>query len=364
VIQWGITLAVRHGRRPRWLIVSRGQARAIAAVLVAAVAAVVIVGTAAGTASHLWTEFKRPTAPAPGDQYFRLLSIAGSHRYQYWVVAVHAFDAHPWDGIGPGTFQYYWSQHQTLGEFVRNAHSLYIETLAELGIIGLALIGGLFMLVLIGGSVRALRATPAVRILIATAVAGFAAFAAAAAFDWVWQIGVMPWIALLLAAAALASVRDSDRIGPGRRLVVTRTLIGLTTIAALWAIIVPLSETIKVRQSQAAALRGQFKAALDDAATAQRIEGQFKAALDDAATAQRIEPSAASPRIQRALVLEQLGDIPGARQAIAQAAARQPTNWRIWLIASRIATESDRPRIALADYERARSLNPTSLIFH
>ena len=86
------------------------------------------------------------TRRPPGNSYFRLLSIAGSHRYQYWQAAVHAFEAHPWDGIGPGTFQFYWSAHNTLAEFVRNAHSLWIETLAELGIVGLALIGGLFAL--------------------------------------------------------------------------------------------------------------------------------------------------------------------------------------------------------------------------
>jgi Flp pilus assembly protein TadD len=117
-------------------------------------------------------------------------------------------------------------------------------------------------------------------------------------------------------------------------------------LAALWAIIVPLSSTIAVHSSQSA-IRS----------------GDFRAALSDVATAQRIEPSAATPRLQRALILEQLGDIGGASQAIAQAAAREPTNWRIWLVVSRIETEANQPRRALSAYLRARSLNPTSPIF-
>ncbi len=304
-----------------------------------------MVGVAAGTTSHLLTEFKEPNPPAAGNSYFRLLSVAGSHRYQYWQAAIHAFNAHPWDGIGPGTFQFYWAQHNTLAEFVRNAHSLWIETLAELGIVGLALIGGFFAFALIGGAVRAFRSPPKTRLAIATAVATLAAFCAAAAFDWVWQIGVMPLIAMLLVAVTLGG-DDRGSSGSARGRIVTRVLLGVATLVAFWAIAVPLASTIEVRSSQADVLAGRY----DDA-------------LIDAATAQNVEPDAASPRLQRALILEQLGDTRGANEVIAQAEAREPTNSAIWLVASRIATELNRPHLALVDYRRARALNPTSPIF-
>src|SRR5205085_1474976 len=99
------------------------------------------------------------------------VSIAGSHRYQYWEVALHAFHAHPWNGIGPGMFEFYWAQHNNLAEYVQNAHSLWLETLAELGIPGLTLIGGFFALALIAGSARALSGPREPRLLTATAVA-------------------------------------------------------------------------------------------------------------------------------------------------------------------------------------------------
>ena len=335
----------RTARFKRFTITHRVFLTVTAAALTAVTAGVVLL-VATGTDNRLWQEFKQPNPPAAGSHYFRVLSLAGSHRYQYWRAALDAFEAHPWRGIGPGTFQFYWAQHNSLGEFVRNAHSLWFETLAELGIIGITLIGAFFAFALIGGFVRARRASLSSRLVMATAVAGTAAFCAAAAFDWVWQIGVMPLIAMFFVAAAFGGDGERERRVAGRLGLGTRVGLGLAAVVASWAIAVPLVSTIEVRASQAAA-----------------GEGHFRTALADAATAQNIEPDAASPRLQRALILEQLGDIGGASVAVGEAEARESTNWRIWLIASRIAIEADRPRLALADYERARALNPSSPIF-
>jgi O-antigen ligase/polysaccharide polymerase Wzy-like membrane protein len=361
LVQAGFIVLQRNMRRPRWLVVSHRSAALISYVLVALVAAVIAFGIANGTVHHLWQEFKQPNPPRSGNTYSRLLSVAGSHRYQYWVAAVHAFKTSPWKGIGPGTFEFYWAQHNSLGEFVRNAHSLWIETLAGAGLVGLALIGGFFIVVLGAGAVRGFDAASEWRLPVATAVAGVAAFCAAAAFDWVWQIGVMPLVAMLLAAVALGPVVERhppvappghrasagrSRVGLGRGRTWTRIALLAATLAALWAIVVPLASTIAVRSSEAAVR-----------------SGNFRAALSDASTAQRIEPAAATPRLQRALILEQLGEIRAASQSISQAEVREPTNWRIWLVASRIATELNEPKLALADYLRARSLNPTSPLF-
>jgi hypothetical protein len=346
LLQAGIALVSREGVRPRWLTGSRRAGGAVAAVAIAGLAAAIIALVATGADHHLWQQFKRPNAPASTNQYFRLFSIAGSHRYQYWQAALSAFDPHALKGIGPGTFEFYWAEHNSLAEFVRNAHSLYIETLAELGIVGLTLIGGFVALVLVGGSTRALRAPAPTRLAIATAVAGFAAFAAGAAFDWVWQIGVVPFLGVLLAAGALVAMRTAEPIGPAHRRLRTRLVLAAATVVGLWAIFVPLAATLAVRSSQAAVR-----------------SGDTRSALRDAADAQRLEPLAATPRLQRALILEQLGDIGGAVRAVRDARNREPTNWRIWLVASRIEAEANQPRAALADYRRARVLNPTSPIF-
>lgn len=340
-------LLLRHAARPRWLRFSRRQALAVTALMVAAVVAAIIALAAGGTVHHLWQDFKKPNPPASGTLEGRLLSVSGSHRYQYWQAGMNAFHAHPWKGIGPGAYQYYWAEHNTLSEYVVNAHSLYIESLAETGIIGLTLIGGFVVFVLVGGSARALLASPARRLALATAVAGFAGFAAAASFDWVWQLGGVAIVGLLLAAVAVSGLWDRERIGPGQRLLAIRLATAVTAVVALWAIIVPLGSTVAIRSSQNAA-----------------ANGDYSAALRYANTAQALDPSAENPRLQRALLLELLGHYVEADQIVGQAIARGPTDSSTWAISSRLAIESGHPRRALADWRQARSLDPTNPIFH
>jgi predicted Zn-dependent protease len=114
-------------------------------------------------------------------------------------------------------------------------------------------------------------------------------------------------------------------------------------VAALISIAIPFAMTSAIRSSQAAAGRGDLHAALSDALTAQQLE-----------------PYAASPRTQRALVLEQARDYGPARAAIAEATAREPKNWQIWLVRSRIDAEAGHARAAIRDFRRAHALNPLS----
>jgi hypothetical protein len=353
LVQVGIGRLLRDGRRPGWLVVSRRQAGVVGGAVAVVVVGLVIALIASGTDHRLWQHFKEPNPPAAGNEYSRLLSLSGSHRYQYWQAAISAYHTDPWKGIGPGTFRFWWAQHNSLHEFVLNAHSWFIETLAELGLIGLLLVGGFAVYVLVSGAVRALgpaadaAAGPGDRgPAAAAATATFAAFCAGAAFDWVWQIGAVPFVAMLAVAAVFVSPRPEAEPRGWTRALIPRAALVVGTLVALWAIAVPLAETAQVRASQAAARRGDLRSALDHASSAQNLE-----------------PSAASPRLQEALVYERLGAIAKASDAIAQAIDREPTNWSLWLTASRIATEADRPRKALADYRRARALNPTSPLF-
>lgn len=99
----------------------------------------------------------------------------------------------------------------------------------------------------------------------------------------------------------------------------------------------------------------------DSQAAAHR--GDLPQAFKDAASAQSIQPGAATPRVQRALLLEQIGEIGAARSAVAGALKRDPLNSTTWLIASRLAAEAGDTHAALADYKRGKTLNPTSPIF-
>lgn len=129
------------------------------------------------------------------------LTSAQSNRYAYWRVAVRTFADRPLIGAGAGSFRTEWLRERPFRESVRDAHSLYLETAAELGLAGLAalalLLGGAA-----AGAARALRRAGPVA---APAAAALAAWALHAGLDWDWEMPALSLAALLLAARLLAA---------------------------------------------------------------------------------------------------------------------------------------------------------------
>jgi len=349
VAQVGIALAVRHGTAPRYLAVSPARARAL---LAAAILALVVAALAAGAPrrlSHAWRDFKHPTAPAlTQDSLARYGAASGSGRYAVWRVAVDASSHRLLQGHGPGTFQLIWLPRAPYYLYVENAHSLYLETLSDVGVIGLALLVAFFVLA-IGAAVReVVHARSEARVRAAALAAALITFAVSAAYDWIWQVPALPAAFLLLVAATLAPRLRRPRPDRGARSASLSLRAGaiIVAIACLVAIGIPLATTIAVRQSQAAV-----------------AQGNSRAAFADARRAARIEPGAATPQIQLALVLELRRDFPAAVDAARRAAANEPANWSTWLILSRLQAEDGHPHASLAAYLRARSLNPRSPLF-
>ena len=139
------------------------------------------------------------TSPVPGATPARLSSV-DSNRYHYWEEAGSTFAEHPLAGIGSGGFQVEWLKVYYRFDASGDAHSLYLETAAELGIVGVA-----FLLLLLGGVGTALlrlyRLEPGAA---AGLAAGLAAWAFHAGLDWDWEMPAVTLPALLLAAAAIA----------------------------------------------------------------------------------------------------------------------------------------------------------------
>ena len=80
------------------------------------------------------------------------LSSLDSMRYEYWRVALDTFADHPLVGTGSGGFRVEWLRERPEKDASGEAHSLYLETLAELGLAGAAAL--LVMLVGLGLSAR------------------------------------------------------------------------------------------------------------------------------------------------------------------------------------------------------------------
>jgi O-antigen ligase len=125
-------------------------------------------------------------------------------RSAYWRAAISDAREHPLAGSGAGSFDDYWTRHRTVEVGVQDAHSLYLETLAELGLVGLALLVCTLVPPLIAVGVA--RSDPNVAI----AAAGYIAFLVHAGLDWDWEMPAATLTGLACAAALLAAARPSS----------------------------------------------------------------------------------------------------------------------------------------------------------
>lgn len=328
----------------RWAVVSRRYSLVATIVAVIAVLVALAAVGAPGRGSDAWGEFKRGDGPGKGSA--RLNSAAGQSRYQFWSAAVRENETKPLTGTGAGTFEYWWTRDGDASDIVRDTHSLYFQTLGELGIVGIVLLVAFLIAILVGGGRAAVLAPRRSRSALVAALAGCLAFFLTAAVDWMWQLPVLPVAMLLLAAALVSTEAPPDRPPKAALGTPLRAAFAVVSLTAIVAIAIPLASATLLRESEA------------DART-----GDLSGALEAARSAQNVQPGAATPRLQQALVLEAGGDFAPAAEAARAATEREPTNWRTWLVLSRIEAENGRAAASVDAYREARSLNPRSELF-
>jgi hypothetical protein len=154
---------------------------------------------AAALAAAVFEGKPEGTSPVQGADPARLGSI-DTNRYRYWEVAIARWADNPIHGIGSGGFQVEWLKQRDRVDKSGDAHSLYLETLAELGVVGFA-----FLMAFLFGTAAAVVRLHRVAPGPATALAGgLAAWAVHAGLDWDWEMPAVTLPALMLGAAAIA----------------------------------------------------------------------------------------------------------------------------------------------------------------
>jgi O-Antigen ligase len=286
-----------------------------------------------------------------------LLSGGGSGRWQFWSAALDQWDAHRILGAGAGTYESWWAQHASFSYFVRDAHSLYLEALGELGVVGFLLIVAVVVGGIAVGVQRSWRTPGDAGVTTAALTAVFVAYAVSLGFEWMWEltaVSVFGVASLALvtgpATAPLAEPRIAVAASPMARTPRLGFGLGIAALAVAWVLIcaqaIPLLANREVSRSQAAVRRSELTTALKHA----------NAARD-------IQPWAASPYVQLALVDEEAGSLVRARHWINEAIDRDRRNWRLWLVLARLETKLGYPRAAADSLSRAVELNPRSPLF-
>jgi O-Antigen ligase len=138
----------------------------------------------------------QPQAPnANNANRLRDLSLNG--RLDQWRVAWHMFTAHPLAGEGAGGWEAQWLLHEPYNDYNQRPHSLYLETVAELGLVGAVLLA--FALIPPLAAFARARHHPTA----SAALAVFVVFLVHAGVDWDWQLPAVAVAALLCAACLL-----------------------------------------------------------------------------------------------------------------------------------------------------------------
>ncbi len=341
------TFGLRHALDGRLQALVIPRRAATAAIVVAAVA--VLATIVAADPLEQWDEFKAvPTGEELASGDVGLLRGGGSGRYQFWETAVDAFASDPLGGVGASGYTPYWFEHREVAIPATRAHSVVFETMAELGLPGLALLVAVFASAAVAG-VRRLRAADRV-VEAGPALALLVVGIAAAAVDWTWDLPAVFGVTIVAAAllcgpATLARPAPEPSASPWPVRSRRRFAGGVVLLLVAWVSICGSALLLLSAHS----LDSSREAAAD---------GDVEAALSAANDAIDLQPWSAEPRTQLALVYEQAGAYADAREAIDEAIERSPDDYRLHLLASRMAAEDDDPAAAREALAAAHRLNP------
>ena len=333
-----VALAIGVDRGRRRLILSNGARRAAGVmclvVLVAGLGALLIqYGTPWTIADRAWSSFKQPPAAVSGDASdlnTRLFSFSGSGRIDLWRSAVSTAQSHPLLGVGAGGNERSWQQDPRWTFVAKDAHNIYLETLAELGPLGLGL-----LLVLLAIPVVACvgaRHDP----VVPAALGAFVAYGVHAGVDWDWEMPVVTLAAFLAGSVAIIARRSSPirRLATGARGAAALAVVAVAVVS-IWGFL--------------------GNDALDRAEYALEV-GNPTASISESRHAERFAPWSPFPLTVRGEALLALGDVRNARATFREAIDVDEGYWRAWLGLAVASSGAERKEAML----RAKRLYPRS----
>ncbi|HEY2768928.1 MAG TPA: O-antigen ligase family protein [Solirubrobacteraceae bacterium] len=333
-------------------------------VLVALIPVGAVVGLAAssrgltGEVSHVWSQLTNTNSGA-ANAPSRLIQL-GNARGRYWSEGLKVGEHALVKGTGALGYATAVTRYTDDARVVPHAHSFVIQTFADFGLIGVAL---MFALLIAWSMATARTLIPEAhddgapsadphapeRAGLLTLLAVVVTFGVHSSIDWTWFV---PGTALpALACAGWLAGRGplgepAGRLARRRRLLdspgVAAAALGVVavTLLAAWAIYQPL------RSSNA-----------QDAAIQALGNGNAAAAAGDARTAAAADPVAVSPLWELATIENAAGDHPAARAELQQAVDRQPDNAQTWFQLGQFYLQSDRRAQAVAPLQRAHALD-------
>lgn len=336
-VAWGVaTRLLEHQRAQRPSLVLVGRWALVALAVVAVVGGLFAVGDPVAKTRAQIEQFK--ALETGGLAQSRLLA-GGGHRYDYWRVAVDEWQENPLLGVGAGNYPRDYFRLRRTPEDIRQPHSLQLQGLSELGLVGLALVmtllgGLLWACVTAARGVRDRRFDPA---LVVAASGMIVSWIVHTSVDWLHLLPSLTGV--MLCAFATLTTSRGPASGATRRLPVTVVAVAVTVLAA--AGIGRLTLADKLRDDARSALASDPAEAIRLSSRALRLQG------DDVQTL-----------YVRAAAFARQNDYVNARRALLDAAAAEPHNFVPPALLGDLALRRGERGVALSSYRAAISLNP------
>jgi tetratricopeptide (TPR) repeat protein len=342
-VVWALAQAVLDrvtaGSSPAAVWISRGEKFIAAAVIaVALLAAIVALGDPVDKVRQQYDDFVNLRVDDPGGT--RFLS-GGGYRYDYWRVAWLEFKDAPIRGQGAGNYDDLYFVERRTSEDIRQPHSLPMQTLAELGLVGMV-----FLLLFVGAVIaglwrqsrRALE-VPARRTAAVAAGGAFVAWLAHTSVDWLHNIPGVTGVALCAATALVAPWTRRRGSSISTRIVVV-AVVALAAVAAADSV-GRLAFADKDRIDARDSLRS-------DPVESLRLANRSLSLNDQSVPALYVK-SAAYAR---------LGQYLESRATLLEAAEVEPRDHLTWALLGDLTARRGRFREARRYYRRSLALNP------
>jgi hypothetical protein len=312
-----------------------------------------------GSLSNGWTNLTDPHANGNITNSPDRLTAVGSVRARYWNEALKIAKAHKVLGVGAGSYATVRPRYRNDTLDVRHAHGYVVQTLADMGAVGMtvslallaAWLAAAARTVGLWGAGRGAPWTPE-RVGMATLLAICVVFGVHSFVDWTWFVPGNAVLALLCAGWLVGRGPTDEPIvrrTPLRLAVREPWRIGLAAAAVAVALVAAWTSW----QPQRAVADGS-----DALGTAEA--GNFAQARSQIAQAERINPLSVDLLFQQAAIERADGNTAGARSALQEAVRKQPANPATWLALAEFELSEGRKPQALSAVGSALYLDPRS----
>jgi O-Antigen ligase len=349
-----------------------------------------------GSISHGVGALTNPDAPVPANGPGRLTAI-GSVRARYWNEALEIFQAHPVLGVGAAGYETARLRYRTETLYVKQAHGYIVQTLADLGAVGLLVTLALLAAWLaaagrathpfnrrwaVVGPLRDLprrvpvrwrrlapgedRYTPE-RVGLLTMLCLVVTFGIHSFVDWTWYVPGDACVALLCAGwlagrgPLVSGVEPAGEAAPAGASP-PRAGLHLPALRELDPLRGGIAVAVLIAALLAAWVQWQPQRSVDASDEALALIARDPAgALAAARTAVNRDPLSAEALLRLAAIQQGAGESAAARATLEHAVHLQPSNPQTWQALGEYDLQAGNSRAALNEMRAAVYLNPEAV---